>query len=259
MEAFQGRFYEVVQEFYGMTTTKKCKKVRVNSDNTPLVIGLDSVEALKPETSLQKMKAGKVNFKHHKRQVAEVARGWGPWYSETLLPLQKTYPNLTFIALNQERTNIKTSMFSNEPDRTTPGGRALKFYASLGLRLERRKLLTDATKNYRVYAVVTKMKVEKSSVGEPFRECFIYTHMKHGMDNARTVMWFLASHGVLKKQAGKATVYTCEHFKVDGPVAGVEFTKKQLDLSNAVKLLDTYGWEKLSDPIKMAWDEDDYE
>lgn len=242
IESFMKRFYEVVQEFY--------KDI---PPDTPLLVALDSVEALKPESHMQSFKTA--NYKKIKRQVAETARMWGPWYSTDLIPLQKKYSKLTFIALNQERTNIQTSFFSNEAKTTTPGGRALKFYSSLDLRIERQKLLTDPTKNYDVYAIVTRVKVTKSSVGMPFEKCFVYNHMKKGFDNARSVMWFLADRGVLGKQAGKATVHSCEHFKVIGKVAGKKLSRKTLDLASAQKLYDKYGWDALVTSIREGENE----
>jgi hypothetical protein len=145
-------------------------------------------------------------------------------------------------------------MFSNEPATVTPGGRAVKYYSSLELRLERRSLLTDPMKNYQPYGSVIKVKVMKSSVGEPFNTCYVYNHRRNGFDNAKSVMWFLAEHGVLQKQAGKPSVYKCEHFRVVGLVAGKKLKKIQLDLSNAQSLYDKYGWEALSAPIRKEFE-----
>ncbi len=73
--------------------------------------------------------------------------------------------NTCFIFINQIREKIGV-MFGN-PE-TTPGGRALKFYASLRLDIRRIGAIKDGD---RVVGNRTKVKVAKNKVAPPFREC----------------------------------------------------------------------------------------
>lgn len=237
MESFFERFHEVVTAFY-----------ESNSHDTPLVVALDSIDALKPVDTMQMLKSGK--YKPAKRQVADVARAWGPWYSQDLVPALKKYKKLTFIALNQERDNIRTNPFSSEPATVTPGGRAVKFYSSLDIRLDRTKKLVNPDENYTVYALVIRATVTKSSVGTPFRKCSLYNGLEEGFVNSFSTMWALCDWGVFKKQAGKTQSYGCDLFTVDGKVAGKKLKKKKLELGAGAGLLKKYGWNELIAPVR---------
>ena len=261
IEDFIQRFHEVSVAYFEETKEgPDDKKVKIRKPDTPLILALDSIAALDVEDMLQKKGGG---YTKPKRQVANIARTWGPFYSNVLLPLQKKYKNLTFIALNQLRTNIKTSMFSSEPSEVTPGGRAIKYYASLDLRVDRIKGLLNEAKHYAPYAVVTRVKVHKSKVGSPEVSCYVYNGLKRGFDNAKSVMWFLVDNGILRKPAGVPQLYNCEEFTVPdlgdgfhGPLAGRKLKVAKLTLGDAQIMYDQYGWDALVEPIRKVMESD---
>lgn len=231
IEELDKKLHKIVKKFY--VGRKK---------DTPLVIGIDSIEALDVKNYINK----------RKRIVGDRARTWGPFW-RSVSDLQRKYRRLTIIALNQVRTNIQTGFFSSGPSDVLPGGRALGFYSSLAIRLKHRKTLVDQKKNYQAYASVISAKITKSKIGTPFRECLIYNRFSKGFDNPKTVVYFLAANGVLKKEAGRKTVYSCTYFKLNAKIGGKKRRIDELTLKQAKAFLEKYGWADLSASIRKDW------
>lgn len=235
----QVRTIEDLDEFFHKSIAKFYDK---NGSDTPLVVGIDSIEALDVENFLKK----------RKRQVGDRARAWGPFW-RSVADLQRQYRHLTIIALNQVRTNIKTSQFEVGPDETAPGGRALRFYASLEIKLKHRKTLTNPNKGYAAYATVVEAKIAKSKIGAPFRKCLIYNRFSKGFDNPRSILFFLAMNDVLKKQPGKTTVWTSEWFSLEAKIGGRKRSASKITLKQAKAFVKKYTWEALSEPVRKEW------
>lgn len=210
--------------------------------DAPFLVGIDSIEALDVERYIKK----------RKRMIGDRARTWGPFW-RSVSDLQRQFRHFTVVALNQVRSNIQTSVFSSGPQETTPGGRALGFYSSLGIRLKCRKTLTNPKKGYQAYASVIQAKIAKSKIGTPFRQCLIYNKFSKGFDNPKTIIYFLANNGVLKKPPGEKTVYGCGWFSMHAEIDGKAKKIEKLKLSQARAFLDKFGWEALSESIKEEW------
>lgn len=92
------------------------------------------------------------------------------------------------------------------PQETTPGGKGLKFYASLRLRYQQTKQIkltaADALTNDEGIAVVgsqTTVKVTKNKVGPPFRQAEVRVTFGKGFDNAWSALQVLIAHKQISK------------------------------------------------------------
>lgn len=117
------------------------------------VVVLDSVAALVPKAEIEG-EMGDAHVGIQARMMSQALRKLGGVVNKT---------NTSVIFINQIREKIGV-MFGN-PE-TTPGGRALKFWASCRLEVRRGEFLKNGTE---AYGARTKVKVVKNKVAPPFR------------------------------------------------------------------------------------------
>ena len=96
---------------------------------------------------------------------------------------------------NQIREKIGV-MFGN-PE-TTPGGRALKFFASVRMDIRRIGQLKDASGH--VVGNRTRLKVVKNKVAPPFTECEFDIMYNEGISQASSVIDLGIEHGIFEKK-----------------------------------------------------------
>ena len=96
---------------------------------------------------------------------------------------------------NQIREKIGV-MFGN-PE-TTPGGRALKFFASVRMDIRRIGQLKDASG--KVVGNRTRLKVVKNKVAPPFTECEFDIMYNEGISQASSVIDLGIEHGIFEKK-----------------------------------------------------------
>jgi recombination protein RecA len=97
------------------------------------------------------------------------------------------------VFINQIREKIGV-MFGN-PE-TTPGGRALKFYASVRLDIRRLDALKQGTESV---GVRTKVKVVKNKLAPPFREAEFDVMYGEGISREANVLDLAVEHGIVEK------------------------------------------------------------
>jgi recombination protein RecA len=97
------------------------------------------------------------------------------------------------IFINQIREKIGV-MFGN-PE-TTPGGRALKFYASVRLDIRRMDALKQGTESVGVH---TKVKVVKNKLAPPFREAEFDVMYGEGISREANVLDLAVEQGIVEK------------------------------------------------------------
>jgi recombination protein RecA len=99
------------------------------------------------------------------------------------------------IFTNQLREKVGV-MFGN-PE-TTPGGKALKFYASIRIDIRRRDTLKDAAGVAVGNAV--KVKIVKNKVAPPFAEAEFEIIYDHGINKEGSILDVGIAHGVVEKK-----------------------------------------------------------
>lgn len=102
--------------------------------------------------------------------------------------------NVALVFINQIREKIGV-MFG--PTETTPGGRALRFYASL--RLDVRKVGTVKDGDGLAESNTTKVKAVKNKVAPPFRETEVPIVFGQGMDGIANLLSYAEGAGVVER------------------------------------------------------------
>jgi recombination protein RecA len=149
------------------------------------VIVIDSVAALVPKAELEG-EMGMATMGMQARLMSQALRKL-----TAILAKSKT----TCIFTNQLREKVGI-MFGN-PE-TTPGGKALKFYASIRIDIRRRDTLKDAAGNAIGNSV--KVKIVKNKVAPPFAEAEFEILYDHGINKEGNIIDVGLSHGVVDKK-----------------------------------------------------------
>jgi recombination protein RecA len=149
------------------------------------VIVVDSVAALVPKAELEG-EMGMATMGMQARLMSQALRKL-----TAILAKSKT----TCIFTNQLREKVGV-MFGN-PE-TTPGGKALKFYASIRIDIRRRDTLKDAAGTAIGNAV--KVKIVKNKVAPPFAEAEFEILYNHGINKEGSILDVGLVHGVVDKK-----------------------------------------------------------
>jgi recombination protein RecA len=149
------------------------------------VIVIDSVAALVPKAELEG-EMGMATMGMQARLMSQALRKL-----TAVLAKSKT----TCIFTNQLREKVGV-MFGN-PE-TTPGGKALKFYASIRIDIRRRDTLKDAAGLAVGNAV--KVKIVKNKVAPPFAEAEFEIIYNHGINKEGSILEVGIAHGVVDKK-----------------------------------------------------------
>jgi recombination protein RecA len=149
------------------------------------VIVIDSVAALVPKAELEG-EMGMATMGMQARLMSQALRKL-----TAILNKSKT----TCIFTNQLREKVGV-MFGN-PE-TTPGGKALKFYASIRLDIRRKETIKDATGN--AVGNHVKVKVVKNKVAPPFAETEFDIIYNHGINKEGSILDVGIAMGVVDKK-----------------------------------------------------------
>lgn len=149
------------------------------------VIVIDSVAALVPKAELEG-EMGMPTMGMQARLMSQALRKL-----TAILAKART----TCIFTNQIREKVGV-MFGN-PE-TTPGGKALKFYASIRLDIRRKDTLKDSSGN--AVGNVTKIKIVKNKVAPPFAEAEFEILYNHGINKEGSILDTGLNHGVVEKK-----------------------------------------------------------
>jgi len=173
------------------------------------VIVVDSVAALATDAEIES-----VIDKNHMGQQARLMS-----QALKILTVKCNQTGTTIIFTNQIRMKIGT-MFGN-PE-TTPGGMALKFYASQRLDIRRTGTLKDGDS---VIGNTTRVKVVKNKVGPPFKEAHFNIMYGTGIDKDADIIAIATEQGFVERkgawyfykgeQIGQGMPSVVEHFKTN--------------------------------------------
>ena len=149
------------------------------------VIVIDSVAALVPKAELEG-EMGMATMGMQARLMSQALRKL-----TALLSKSKT----TCLFTNQLREKVGVMFGSPE---TTPGGKALKFYASVRIDIRRRDQIKDAAGT--VVGNITKVKIVKNKVAPPFAEAEFEIIYNHGVNKEGSIIDVGLTHGVVDKK-----------------------------------------------------------
>ena len=149
------------------------------------VIVIDSVAALVPKAELEG-EMGMATMGMQARLMSQALRK-----ITALLSKSKT----TCIFTNQLREKVGVMFGSPE---TTPGGKALKFYASVRIDIRRRDQIKDAAGT--VVGNITKVKIVRNKVAPPFAEAEFEIIYNHGVNKEGSIIDVGLTHGVVDKK-----------------------------------------------------------
>ncbi|HSH95588.1 MAG TPA: recombinase RecA [Roseimicrobium sp.] len=149
------------------------------------VIVVDSVAALVPKAELEG-EMGMATMGMQARLMSQALRKL-----TAILSKSKT----TCIFTNQLREKVGV-MFGN-PE-TTPGGKALKFYASVRMDIRRKDAIKDAAGT--AIGNHVKIKMVKNKVAPPFAEAEFDIIFNHGINKEGSIIEVGITHGVVEKK-----------------------------------------------------------
>ena len=149
------------------------------------IIVIDSVAALVPKAELEG-EMGTPTMGVQARLMSQALRKL-----TAILNKSKT----TCVFTNQLREKIGV-MFGN-PE-TTPGGKALKFYASVRIDIRRKDTLKDAAGN--AIGNHTRVKIVKNKVAPPFAEAEFDIIYNHGIDKEGSILDVGIENGAVEKK-----------------------------------------------------------
>ncbi len=148
------------------------------------VVVIDSVAALVPKAELEGEMGDSV-MGLQARLMSQALRKLTGYISKS-----KT----AAIFINQIREKI--GVFFGNPE-TTPGGRALKFYASVRLELRR---IESIKKGQELIGNRVKVKVVKNKVAPPFKETVIDIYYGEGINKESSLIDAGVSYGIIEKK-----------------------------------------------------------
>jgi len=161
------------------------------------VIVVDSVAALVPKAELEG-EMGMATMGMQARLMSQALRKL-----TAILGKSKTMCLFT----NQIREKVGVMFGSPE---TTPGGKALKFYASVRIDIRRKEILKDSTGN--PIGNHVKTKIVKNKVAPPFQEAEFDIMYNQGINKEGSILEAGVAHGVVNKKGA--------WFQFDGDLIG---------------------------------------
>ena len=188
------------------------------------VVVVDSVAALTPQAEID----GEIGDAH----VGLQARLMSQAMRKLTATLAQT--NTLCIFTNQVREKIGV-MFGN-PE-TTPGGKALKFYASCRLQVQRIGAIKD--KDGQVVGNRTRVKVVKNKVAAPFTEAEFDILYACGISREGSILDAALARGIVEKR-GSWFAYGDTQI-AQGSLAAIEYLKEHGDMA-----------EKIAEEVKKA-------
>ena len=181
------------------------------------VVVVDSVAALLPRSELE----GDMGDS----SVGVIARLMSQALRKLAGAISKT--NTVVIFINQLREKI--GVIYGNPE-TTPGGRALKYFASV--RMDMRRIETLKDKNAGAYGNRTKVKIVKNKVAPPFREAEFDIYYAEGISRLGEIADLGVKFGIIDKTGAW---YTVKDTRLQGRNSLVSFLEDNPDVCEALE------------------------
>jgi recombination protein RecA len=207
----------------------------VRSGNVDVIV-IDSVAALTPKDEIE----GDMGAHH----VGKQARLMSQALRKLTAIVAKS--NTTVIFINQIRMKIGVMFGSPE---TTPGGKALKFYASVRLDIRR---IAQIKKGEEVVGSRTRVKVAKNKVAAPFKKTEFDIIYGEGISKNGELLALGEKYGLIKKAGASYTYLPSEGAKLPDEFKlgrGYDAARKKLDIEKKIM-------NQLEKEIRKAMKED---
>jgi recombination protein RecA len=134
-------------------------------------------------------------------RIGVTAKALGKLCRKIMQSLGKERISLVFT----NQTRVKIGTMYGDPI-TTPGGKAIPFFASVRVRLTRSTEVKDDTEKDKskgqVYAINTNAKVIKNRLGPPLRKCSFKINFSSGIDDVESWFNYLHERGEVVKKGG---------------------------------------------------------
>lgn len=184
----------------------------------PSIVVVDSVAAMTPNDLFGRDMEGAAPIGLQARKLSELLSKWTKVagdYGTSILLLNQTR---TFITMDRHLMGhgLKRRMVPGAPGsekEDTPGGKAVKFYASERLRLEVKKVTLATSHNPMTgeevetpVANVVKVIAAKNKLVQPYRQGTFYIEFGRGVDTIRTLMEVADTQKVLQRNHGGGIV-----------------------------------------------------
>lgn len=191
------------------------KLLELNAKTKMGVVIMDSVKAMIPKVVMDGMMGDEP-------PMALQARRIGQWLGKVIKKIKDT--DTALVLLNQMTKNIKTNMFSPGGEFETPGGLAVRFYASQRIELklvtkETKKGINPITNQEEDIPDSNKVRASiiKNKIGTPYRKAEFYIKYGGGIDNKRSVLEMAVNHGIINRSGAWYSYKPDEGgFKVQG-------------------------------------------
>ena len=217
----------------------------------PSIVVVDSVAAATPQDLFGRDMEDTAPIAIRARKWAEMLEKWTKFGGDY---------GTTFLLLNQTRTFIGTDKYDKKKrianvvgteKEETPGGNAVKFYASLRIRLDVQRVfcqqvfnaMTGENEEIPIANVVRAFAI-KNKVASPYRSGNFFIQFGTGIDNVRTMVDSASSRGFVKKSGGTFSVTLPDGQTVTarGEVAFIDKVKESRQVQEGLtKLLQ---WDK---------------
>jgi recombination protein RecA len=210
----------------------------------PAIIVIDSVSAMIPKAFMEAEENDVGRIGEHARIMSRFLPSMCKFISEY---------NTCLLFINQLRSVIKASKYDVGPMEETSGGRSIKYYSSVRIKMQTRKIdyvkalsritgkSEDTPNNISVKVTIVKNKIDKPYFSGP-----IYIKFGEGFDNITSIIDLSENCGVIKKTGAW---YNFEHSgQVLFNIGGRENLRSFLD--GNPKILDV-----LSSSVKLKVDE----
>jgi len=167
--------------------TKVAKEAKKANKKARTVIVWDSLAATTTKAELEGV-VGDSQYGLHARLLSQGFRMYRRIISEY---------DVTLIVLNQTRQNIQT--FGYGPHYTTFGGKALKFYSSVRIRL---RVVEKVKQGDNINAVKVEAETVKNKIYAPFKKVRFYIDFNEGIDNISSTLDYAIQEGFVEKKGG---------------------------------------------------------
>ena len=183
-----------------------------------VIIVVDSVAALTPDTEFE----GEVG----KSQIGHLARFMSSALKQIISDFSKT--KTTLVLINQLRSKI--GVVYGNPE-TTPGGNALKYYASQRIAIRRSSAIKDAAGELLGY--IAMIKVEKNKIALPYQKAEVPFMHGIGFDATADLFMFSDKMGIINKE--KATYFFNDEKLGVGQQKSMDAVRNDPELQERIK------------------------